>query len=229
MASSDYDFQSTRNEIITQAYRKCGAIGADASPDAGRLAEGVRALNQLVKSWQALHVFLWTEKYIQVELTASTATYSLSTDPTVLAVEQAFRRDENDEDTKIQLIPWREYQEILDKGEEGEPIKVTIDYQREPTLYVYRVPSTAYENYKIQLFAITKLKDFDSASGTGDFPVRFEKAMVYGLAADLSDSELVPLKEREWLAEKAEREFFRAKASDYERVEEEYCSGAFDG
>lgn len=60
MALSDYDFNTTRNEIIERAYRIIGKLDPGDTLPGDMMVQAVIALNSLVKSWQSKHVFLWT-------------------------------------------------------------------------------------------------------------------------------------------------------------------------
>jgi len=57
--SGSFDFNLTRNEIITAALRKLGVLATGQTPTAEQIANGAQALNVHVKSLRAIGVFLW--------------------------------------------------------------------------------------------------------------------------------------------------------------------------
>ena len=59
--SGTSSFNVFRDDIITAAYRKIGAIRATQTPNAKMITDGAQALNALVKHWQAKGLHVWTE------------------------------------------------------------------------------------------------------------------------------------------------------------------------
>jgi len=186
--SGNRTWDQTRNELISAALRKLGVLDQGESVTAGSdmESEAVIALNTLVKSWHTRGLRLWTQTQYTQTMTASTISYTLSTD--ILSVESAgifLRRSGSNGDDPITLISLSEYDEIADKSSTGQPLKIAIDYQlASTTMYVWPSPHNSTDT--IYFRGIRKLQDF-TASGDGpDTPPRWYKALVYGLAADLA-------------------------------------------
>lgn len=225
MAASDYDFNVTRNEIIERAYRMIGGLSVGETMSAEMLSQALVALNSMIKSWQSRNVFLWTLKEFTQTVTAGDATYPLSsTDPAVYAIDRAYLRIDND-DRPIQVASFRQYQDIYNKTDSGDPDLVALDHQISPTMYVWPVPT---QTRTIYYTGIVKLKDFDTAGGNPDFPVRYVEAITYGLAHKLSSEYGLPLPERRELERQFEKEFLEAKSGERERAECDFVSGAFN-
>jgi len=224
MATTDYDFVHTRNQIIQRAFRIVGALSNGQNLTAEKLQQGIEALNSMVKSWQSETCFLWTLEPLTFTTTATDYTYVLDDDPQVIAIDGAWWVN-GDYDDPIDRIAWRTYQDIDDKTKTGKPIYIAIDNKRAPTAYIWPIPDATYT---IKILAITKLQDFDSASGTGDFPVRFTQALEYGLADLLADEYGLPLGERQLLSQKAQKYFQLARRSDRDRQDYMVVRGAFD-
>ena len=224
MATADYDFSLSRNQIIERAFELIGVRtrGQPLSGDA--LQEGKLALDMMVKSWQGKNVFLWTVKTIPQSLTAGNASYSLALDPPILSLDAAYLLNGANDHNELDVLSWRDYQSIPDKSSSGNPVAVALDGQANPTLYVYPVPTASGT---ISLNAICKLKDWDSPTNGADFPVRWERAIVYGLAADLADGYGLPLGERDRLAVKADRLFIEARQGDKENVTDSFVRGSY--
>ena len=224
MAASDYDFNVTRNEIIERAYRLIGALSVGETMTAEMLTQAVIALNSMIKSWQSRNVFLWTLRDFTQTLTAGDPTYPLSsTDPSVYAIDRAYLRIDND-DRHIRVASYRQYQDIYNKTDPGDPVLIALDNQLSPTMYVWPVPTQARTIY---YSGIVKLKDFDTAGGSPDFPVRYVEAITYGLAHKLSSEYGLPLAERRELERQAQMEFQEAKSGERERAESDFVGGAF--
>jgi hypothetical protein len=223
MATTDFDFSSTRNEIIQRAFRIVGVLSLGDSLSGDQFAQGNQVLNDMVKSWQNRHLFLWRLEPLTLALTASTQSYALPTDPYVVAIDKAYLRISNTDD-KVEIISFRDYVDIPTKSDAGDPLVVAINLKESPTLYVWPVPTASRTLYYT---GVCKLQDFDLAAGTGDFPVRFKNALVYGLADQLADEVGLPLSEKKMLRDRAEQFFHEAKGSDRERADRSFIRSAY--
>lgn len=221
MASTDYDWQSSRNKLITRAFRLIGGKSLGEQLNAEEINIGIEVLNDMVKSWQSERIFLWTLKAITQSLSASTTTYALAANPPVIGIERAFIR-ESGTDTPVTVLSWQDYWNIPNKADEGRPTHIALDNNKTPTLYVWLTPNATYTLY---LLAVTTLEDWESSSGSEDFPPRWTDALVYGLAARLADEYKVP--ERAELWQRAELEFNKAAKGDRQMTTHEEIAPAF--
>jgi hypothetical protein len=223
MALSEYDFNVTRNEIIERAYRIIGKHSMGETVSGEMLTQAVIALNAMVKAWQSRNCFLWTLREFTQTLSANIASYSLAAvDPPILAIDSAYLRI-NNLDEPVDVASWRQYVDIPDKTAKGDPTVLALNTAITPTLYVWPVPTQTRTLY---CSAIVRLKDFDTAGGNPDFPVRYIEALTYGLAHALSYEYGLPLAERRDLENQAIKTFQEAKVGDRERAEFEFCEGA---
>lgn len=254
--SNSRNFILTRNQIISAALRKIGAISQSETPGAAQIVEASEALNIMVNSWQNDDIFLWTTADDLQVLTASQRNYTQDSDMLEL-YNLFFRRDGSD--TPITVITQEEYTRIANKATVGIPNQAYLDYQlAAPVLYLYPVPqhtttivtgtdankymckkshtssndtkpitgadytdyweltseatnavwelSTAYYSDRVHFRKILQLQDFDSPANNPDFPARWYKALIYGLAIELAPEygvnadlrTLVPLYENEF-------------------------------
>lgn len=225
MPTSDYDFNVTRTEIIERAYRIVGKLSMGETLSAEMSVQAMIALNSMIKSWQSRHVFLWTVREFTQTLTAGVTSYPLAgSDPSVYALDRAYLRSDN-VDHPISVASWRQYVDLSDKTSTGDPSLVALDTQISPTLYVWPVPT---ETRLLYYTGVVKLKDFDTAGGSPDFPVRYVEAITFGLAHKLACEYGLPIAERRELERQYQGEFSEAKSGERERVESEFVSGAFD-
>jgi hypothetical protein len=223
MATTEYDFALTRNQIIERAFRIVGALPLGQPLDGDNSELGVNVLNDMVKSWQTKHIFLWALEYLTFNTVIGTASYSLSTDPPVMWVDKVWHILGNN-DYELESLSYRQYLDIPDKTNAGDPTFYSVNNEHAPTIYLYPVP---VEVKAIKYLGITRMKDAETADSALDFPVRWTNALVYGLASYLSDEFKLPLNERGYLRNKAEEEFALAKRTDRERTKMEYIKGAF--
>lgn len=224
MALSDYNFNVTRNEIIERAYRLIGKLPMGEPMSAEMLNQALIAMNSMIKSWQSKHVFLWTIKEFTQTLTTGQASYSLAAvDPPVIAIDRAYWRLDNI-DHPCDVASYRQYLDIPDKTSTGDPTIVALDGQITPTMYVWPVPQQTRTLYYA---GIVKLKDFDTAGGNPDFPVRYVEAITFGLAYKLACEYGLPIGERRELERQYQTEFAEAKGGERERAEYEFTEGAF--
>jgi hypothetical protein len=223
MATTDYDFNQTRSEVIERAFRIIGVGTPGQSLSGEQTAQGVVALNVLVKQWQTRRVFLWTIKESSLAFTASTANATLGNE--VLGIDKAWYTTSNS-DIPIEIISYRKYQEIVNKtSESATPTYIAMDYSKTtPDLYLYPTPSA---NITIYFLAVERLQDMDSSGGNADIPQRFLQALTYGLADVLSDEYGLPLNERQYIKNKYDEYFFDAQKSDYEWEDETHVAGAY--
>lgn len=223
MAASDYDFNVTRNEIIERAYRIIGKGSMSEPVSAEMFSQAIVALNSMIKSWQSKHVFLWTLKEFFQTLTAGQASYSLAaSDPPVYAIDRAYLRYDNI-DHLVDVASWRQYVDIPDKTSAGDPSVVALNTAITPTLYTWPVPQQTRTLYYT---GIVKLKDFDTAGGNADFPVRYVEAITFGLAHKLAFEYGLPIPMQRELERQFQAEFGEAKSGERDRAEFEFCDGA---
>lgn len=227
MAATDWDFSLTRTEIIESALRKVGAYYPGDSISGEEMVNAANALNEMVKEWQSKDIFLWQLKVLpEIDLVAGDSTYSPGSDPAIVGIDEAFIVD-GPEHERIEVISWRDYQNIPDKTEVGDPRKVTLDNPSSGTIYTWPVPPTGTSK-KLRILGVSKLKDWDTSSSVGDFPSNWLLALIYGLAAILCDDYGISLADRRFLKDEAEKYFKRAKGSNRRGSDRVVVRGAFD-
>lgn len=225
MATTDYDFISTRNELISRAFRIIGALSLGETLTAEQLDQGVMTLNAIVLNWQTDRVFVYGLQRVNVSLLAGTDDYTLAKDPPVLAIDRAAILDTGNIESPCRLISWREYQEIPNKTSSGDPTCCCyLPGQTAQTVYVYPVPT---RTLTLALLAATRLQDFDAASGDGDIPALYQDALTYAVARDLADEYGIPLKERQLLGAKAFDLYRKMNKHDRDRSDGEFMKGAY--
>jgi hypothetical protein len=214
VAITDFDYLATRNEIIQRAFRIVGALEPGQVLSADMFAQGVDALQQLVKSWSNNHLFLWSFDQSSFSTVSTQSLYTTTEltgdDDAIIGLDKAWVVDSND-DLPLEVISYSRYQDIHDKDSSGRPQVIAFKPTPSPSFYLWPVPDAIYT---IKLLSIYPLKDFDDAAGSGDVPAKFQKALTYCLAEDLFDEYPGPMNERTFIAAKAAELFRKAKNAD---------------
>jgi hypothetical protein len=301
MATTDYDFVSTRADIIKAAYYKLGVVPFGQTPNADQIAFAASTLNRMVKDWQNARIFLWSIREFKITLdsTNKITRYNIGSEANVIGIDQAFLRT-NNQDDPLKIIPFRDYVQFEDKLTVGTtdcvafcplldaPLTGTVSFTNTNTavtgtstlftrelragdsikisshadsvyqaiasiasdtaltlsvgytgatlasdarvkfpskqLYVWPPPVQADVIYGTYICA---LKDWDSDSTGGDFPPRWERAIVYGLARDMCDDFSIELGHRERITREAELAYRKATGGDTEKVEDSFVSGCY--
>lgn len=221
--SGSYDWEMTRDQIITDALRKVGAIDEEATPTSAQLTLGARALNGVLKTLAGhTGMPLWAIDEASVTLTA-TATYTCGISQTVnipkpIKILQAWRRDPNTVDIPIQVISQEDYNRLTNKAVTGPPVQVAyMPDISTGVLSVYPTPDTySIANSTIRFRYHRQFQDFDSASETPDFPSEWNLPLVFHLAYAISPDYGVPKQDKSDLKEMAMMYTEMAQQAGYE-------------
>lgn len=206
MAATEYDFASTRTQLLKRAFRQVGALALGESLSADQEEQGVQVLNAVVKSWMARQTHLWQIQTFTQALTSSVVSYLLPTDPAFACVDSGWLRNSEGIDTKLTRINLGEYNDIEDKSVEGVSTHFTVSNTR---VFLHPVPSSA--DYTFIGQGVVFLKDFDSASTKPEQLSLWEDALTYSVASGLAPEYGLPIGERQDLMARAESLYRIAK------------------
>lgn len=225
MAITDFDYTATRNEIIYAAFRIVGAIEPGEVLSSEMLDQGVKALQLLVKSWSNKNLFLWSFNQSSFSTAANDEIYDTELDQSLMGVDKVWYVDNND-DIQIRVVTYSEYLDIRTKSTQtGRPYVAAFKPTPAPSLYLWPKPDAIYS---MKLLGVVPLKDMDTASGIGDIPAEYQRALKYGLAEDLFDEYPGPMNERQYIQSKAEELFGEAKAVSQPFESEDEIEGLYD-
>ncbi len=188
MAVSDStDFKETAQEIIQDALTELG-VGADEEPlEAVDLTRGLRALNRMLKAWQADGVMIWT--YAEGELTTvlDQASYEFGAggDFTTVPFEILdLRINRGGNDLPMNRLSREDYYALPNKATSGYPTQFYYDRQRDGgRLYLWPAPDTGLGTLKFTYRRA--IMDVDSGANDFDVPQEWMEALVFGLAKRL--------------------------------------------
>lgn len=181
--SSAYSFDVQRDELVALALADVGAIAPGETPTATMKTHAVQVLNMLVKSMDADGQYLWRITRRSATITAATASYSLAAD--VLDIDEPANFMVSGETTRVTVRPMTrdQYMELADRTTTGSPVFYFLEKTLTAvTLYLYPVP---VDSGTLEYAASLKARDMDSGTVTSDFPVKWARALRYGLAMDL--------------------------------------------
>lgn len=220
--SGTRDFNENANKIVSRALKKIGKLATGQTATGEQLSDGMDSLNEMVLSWQSKQIFLWTEEEITVNTVSGTVTIAIES--SVLYIRRAFIRiGNNDHPVTLKTFDW--FNSRSRKDIQGRPRFMSVDSQHVSNMlgYLVRVPDAVYD---FHYMGIKKLQDF-AASKDADFPVRWTRALVYGLAAELAADAGLPFQEIQYLEVKAEVLFNEARTGEREMTGPEFVEGAF--
>lgn len=228
MATNNYDFQLTRNEIIETAFSKIGVLATGEVLAGEQLTQGAKALDLIVKELQNEHIFLWTEDFVTYPVTANQNYIELNPEKPIEFIREGYwkRQSTNYELQVTQLSKdvWYKEDSLYYKPDKtGEPDYFYFDTVQNKIFFT-PIPN---EDSFFSCVVVTRAKDWEVSSDKGEFPARWQLALIYLLAAMLADDYKIPLQERQLLASTARDYVDRAKSGDREKNDSLVLGGGF--
>jgi hypothetical protein len=168
-------------EIITAAMMELGVISAGEQPTADEAADGIRALNWMLKSWPSRGLNLWRETQGEVVFPAGTATVAM--DPYCLDVVEA--RFVQSTTFERPLARWEsgQYRQLPNKTQAGYPVAFYPNKQTGTlSLTLWPVPVA---DATIRYTYSRVPEDVTDASETVDAPQEWTELVYVALAARL--------------------------------------------
>lgn len=200
--SGDTTWQLQRDQIIAAALRKVGFAEGE-TPNATQITNAAEALNALIQSWRADGMPVWAMKTFTMNLTAGVQDYNIGVGQTIntpmpMKLTEAIRIQSG---TRVPLNIYTDYDfKLLSNFSTATGIPVQITYKPLSTYGVLRfwpIPdATAASQLTIELTYQRPFEDFDTATDEPDFPSYWTRAIIYGLAYDLSPEYGMALSDR---------------------------------
>lgn len=181
--SGSVDFAMTAREIVTEAFQTAKVISGGETPTGDEMADGMRKLNLMLKTWSAKE-HLWIRAEGTQVLTATTQSYAITGARRMLSV----RRRTSSIDTPLNELAREEYFDLPTKSATGTPVSWYFDPQRTTrTLYLWPTASVAVAANTTLLFTYLRvIEDIDSLENDPDVPQEWLEALIYSLAARLA-------------------------------------------
>lgn len=225
--SGTYTYTSSRNFIITEAFRKAGGLGDGEPLDSTRLDIGISVMGPMVKALQAHGLQIWTldEQYIAFSEFASSPAVTIGPGQTVdlaykpLKLLEAQRHVTAD-NTSTPMIRWtnREWQEQPNKHQTGTPTHV---YYRPDAyhgwIHVWPMPDSTWQSTgSVAVIFHRPIQDIGAATDEVDFPVEWHEALIYQLAYRLAPNYGMAINDRMALKQDAKEALDLALSFDQE-------------
>ena len=219
--------------ICERSLRKIGAFSInDSAADPEELHEALFWLDLAVAELAGTERCHWLiPATLTITLSADTASYDLSTaigsdyptDGVIFPIE-AWLRDDDDNDTPLEIIRRRDYEDISDKADSGSPDRIYIDrLNADQNLFVYPVPSAAGEfirlvcqSYAANLTCGTPDQGGNDAHG---FSAAWQRWMILQNAADIGSGPVRRLPSSEVNDMRQQAEGARARLMAYSNRE----------
>lgn len=185
--SDSTDFNETAQEIIQDALAELGVVADEEPLEAVALERGLRALNRMLRAWQADGVMIWT--YAEGELTTvlDQGAYEFGAGGDFATVPFEFvdlRINRGGNDLPMNRLSREEYYALPNKANRGYPTQFYYDRQRDKgLLYLWPTPDTGLGTLKFTYRRA--IMDMDSGANDFDVPPEWMEALVFGTAKRL--------------------------------------------
>jgi len=182
-------FRPNVEEIITEAYERCGLDIQRRTGDHAISAR--RSLNLLFSEWANRGINYWTVSQNTLNLSEGTSSYNLPAgvldflDVVIYDSAEATRTD-----TILNRVTISEYNQIPNKSDTGKPNQYMLDKGRQTgsnniyKVYVWQTPDK--DTYRLNYWAMTQLEDITLSNQDTDIPYTWSECICAGLASRLS-------------------------------------------
>lgn len=178
----------TVQTIIQTAMRKLGVYASGETPGTNELADGLSALQSMLRSWAGRKLIMFSSVKDTLTLVAGTASYTWGSTGT-LATERphsilgAYVLDSDSVSHPVEQITESEYRRIERKTTAGRPDHMFL-HQLFPLSYIYLYPTPdAVETLYIDsMKPFTETSSFAALADELDFPTNYEEPIIYNLA-----------------------------------------------
>jgi hypothetical protein len=177
-------FSMTVEQIVTEARGLLGVQAAEEPLQAFELAQGIRALNMMLKAWQADGVQTWTFTEGAFPLVLGQQGYAIGSggafamaplDITDVRITRSGR------DLPMNRMSRQDYYALPIKTTQGYPTQFYYDRQRDGgTFYVWPAPDTSLGT--IAFTYRRYIMDAGDGTNTLDLPTEWHEAVTYNLA-----------------------------------------------
>lgn len=184
----------TAGDLINQALKRSGAIGAGQTAEAEMITSGLDSLNQLIAIWNRKRWLLWSLLDISCVSTGATS-YTVGTDPSndfvtprFDALEAAYVRllpvnNNQPYDTPLTIIEAHEdYASLRLKEMTSFPVDIFYDSSF-PVPLLYPVPVPQAERYEIHIVVTNAISGFASITTPINLPPAYSDALSWTLSA----------------------------------------------
>lgn len=198
--SGSSDFSVSGGDIVRAAYRVVYNVSSEYTLEAAELADGIQALNILIKNLMGPPAFLakglkaWQRKTASLTLAAKSA-YSLKPtggdldiDIPVSVLKIMYKFTSEDTERPLTYLTYEQYFSILNKAAEGSPIQYSYNRELEVgTLNIYPVPTAdiVSDGDTLEISYLTPLNDIVAQSDDVHFSQEWFRPLKWMLAQEM--------------------------------------------
>ena len=211
-------FMANRDIIVRRALRMVGAFTSTDAPRPEQTTDAVTVLNLMLKAW-SIEGLLWLRQFVNITLVAGQNYYTLGPlgTPVIdrpLHVFACNRKSTSGNEIPMISITRTDWMAIPNKTTSSIPVQYYYDPQTtNGTLYVWPTPQTGTTDVLV-LDVDRQLDIMNDNLDDFDFPMQWQEAITYNLAARLAPEYGVPLSERLQLEKEAGALFAKAVTDD---------------
>lgn len=223
--SAVYGYSTSRDFIITEAFRKIGALGDGVPLDSTRLSIGAGVLSPMVQSFSSYGLLIWTLDRITIPLNYWNGQPKLTIGPAAqyrtpykpLKCLEAVRNDDLSSVDMIKLAN-RDYETQTNKTTTGVP---TMFYYKpnayEGEIYLWQPPDDYWSNNGSITFVFQRqIQDLTTSTDEPDFPQEWTEALIYQLAIRLAPNYGLAPNDRGMLKQEAKEALALVLGADQE-------------
>jgi hypothetical protein len=178
----------TVQQLITAALRKISVVASGEDPTANELADGLSALQSMLRSWAAEKINIFASVKESFTLTVGTYLYTWGTAGSINtarpnSVLGVYILDSAGVSHNVDIISENKYRLISIKATTGRPYAL-FAHMTYPlvNIYLYPVPDTAEVMYLDSMKPFTEASSFSAQTDTISFPPEYEEVLIYNLA-----------------------------------------------
>lgn len=204
--------QLSRDDIINAALRKLVVIGEGQTANTLQITSAAQALNNLVAEYRTLGMSIWARKGLDVPMVAGQLTYVFGVGQAInvaypLHIYTAMLTTGPTFDNKIQMqaLSFTDFQ-LLPNNSTGSPVNFTYKPMiNMGEMRVWPTPDATVQSVgtKIHLEYQTPFEYFISGTDNPMFPEEWNNALIYGLAALVSDEYGISTQKQQWISSQA--------------------------
>lgn len=182
---------ATASDIVTRAMKALQSLGAQETPSAADMNDGIAAFNAMLDSWSLDGLNAYRIREDSFTLTIGTASYTIGSGGTVnvtrpLQIRQAYIRDATNNNYTMRIVPRDIWNRIGNRGTSiTSQIPDTLFYDAQYPLGVINIFPTPLAAYTCFVDSLLQQSTV-TASTTISMPVGYERAMVFGLAVEIA-------------------------------------------
>lgn len=179
-------------DLLTDSLKDLGAIGVGETLSADEQQDALRALNQMIGTWQTESLVVYARNQEVFTYVSGSKSYTIgvggdfnTTRPTT--IDAAYARNAQDNDLEIYVAKsYSDYADIVAKGSSSNLITAIYYDPTYPlgTIYVWPVPSDS--SYRLVLWTWKTVTEYTSVATVISLPPGYERALRSNLAVELA-------------------------------------------